>query len=87
MSGTVAVTSIGMFGGGGGIGIGIPTIHTLTVLVGGISQRPVVVEGSVEVRDIMDLTISVDHNLVDGGPAARFTAELRALIESPDLTA
>ena len=50
--------------------------------VGGISQRPVAVAGAIEVRDILDLTISVDHNLVDGGPAARFTAELRDLIES-----
>jgi len=83
MSGTVSVTSIGMFGDGGGIGIAIPTIHTLNVLVGGISERPVVVGGSVEIRDIMDLTISVDHDLVDGGPAARFTADLQRLLESP----
>lgn len=83
MSGTVSVTSIGMFGRGGGIGIAIPTIHTLNVLVGGISERPVVVAGSVEVRDIMDLTISVNHDLVDGAPAARFTADLQRLLESP----
>ncbi len=84
MSGTVSVTSIGMFGGGGGIGIAIPTIHTLNVLVGGISQRPTVVAGSIEIRDIMDLTISVNHDLVDGAPAARFTADLRRFMESFD---
>lgn len=81
-SGTIAVTAIGMFGGGGGYGITAPTIYPLGVVVGGVSDRPRVVEGSVMSRQVLDLTVTIDHNLVDGAPAARFVADLRASIES-----
>ena len=82
-SGTVAVTSVGMFGKTGGIGIGQPTIMSLSVLVGGRSMRPRVVEGQIMARLVLDLTISVDHAIVDGAPAARFAATLADLIERP----
>lgn len=85
MTGTVSVTSVGMFGGGGGFGIGFPTIQTLTVLVGGMSERPWVVNGEILPRRILDLTVTVDHDVVDGGPAARFVADLRHSIERPNL--
>jgi pyruvate/2-oxoglutarate dehydrogenase complex dihydrolipoamide acyltransferase (E2) component len=84
MTGTVSVTAVGMFGAGGGFGIGHPTIQTLTVLIGGISQRPWVVDGQIVPREILDLTVTVDHNVVDGAPAARFVADLRRLIENPE---
>jgi pyruvate/2-oxoglutarate dehydrogenase complex dihydrolipoamide acyltransferase (E2) component len=80
--GTVLVTAVGMFGGGGGHGIAPMTMMSLELLVGGISRRPWIVEGRSEVRDILDLTISIDHNVVDGAPAARFAADLRTLIET-----
>jgi pyruvate/2-oxoglutarate dehydrogenase complex dihydrolipoamide acyltransferase (E2) component len=85
MTGTVSVTSVGMFGGGGGFGIAHPTIQTLTVLIGGISQRPWVSDGEIVPRQILDLTVTVDHNVVDGAPAARFVAGLRQMIETPSL--
>lgn len=84
-TGTVAVTSVGMFGGGGGFGISFPTILTLTVLVGGLSEQPRVVDGQIVVRDVLDLTITVDHEVVDGAPAARFGADLRRMIEAGEL--
>ena len=52
------------------------------VIVGGLSQRPRVINGQVTVRDILDLTVAIDHNVVDGAPAARFAAEFRELLES-----
>ena len=82
MAGTVAVTSVGMFAGGGGFGIGFPTVLTLSVLVGGLSERPQVIDGRVEVREILDLTVTVDHNVVDGAPAARFVVDMRRLMET-----
>lgn len=82
-SGTVAVTSVGMFGQGAGTGIGQPTIMTLSVLVGGRSMRPRVVDGQIVARLVLDLTVSVDHSIVDGAPAARFSATLTDLIEHP----
>ena len=80
--GTVAVTAVGMFAGGAGFGITALTVMSLHVIVGGMSQRPRVVDGQVIVRDVLDLTLAIDHNVVDGGPAARFGAEFRALLES-----
>ena len=55
----------------------------LEVVVGGMTQRPRVVDGQVEIRDVLDLTLIIDHNVVDGAPATRFGAELRELIETP----
>ena len=81
-SGTVAVTAVGMFGGGGGFAIAPLALMSLQVVVGGMSQRPRVVGGQVEIRDVLDLTVTIDHNVVDGAPAARFGAELRRLIEN-----
>ena len=55
---------------------------TLEVVVGGMTQRPRVIDGQAEIRDVLDLTLVIDHNVVDGAPATRFGAELRQLIET-----
>jgi pyruvate/2-oxoglutarate dehydrogenase complex dihydrolipoamide acyltransferase (E2) component len=80
--GTVAATAVGMFAGGGGFGITPLTLMSLEVIVGGMTQRPRVVDGQVAIRDVLDLTLAIDHNVVDGAPAARFAAEFRELLES-----
>jgi pyruvate/2-oxoglutarate dehydrogenase complex dihydrolipoamide acyltransferase (E2) component len=80
--GTIAVTAVGMFAGGAGFGITPLTVMSLDVIVGGMSKRPRVIDGQVSVRDVLDLTLAIDHNVVDGAPAARFGAELRALLEN-----
>ncbi len=80
--GTVSVSSIGMFGGGGGFGIGFPTILSVGLFVGGLSEKARVVDGRIEPRQILDLTVMVDHKVVDGAPAARFVADLRARLEN-----
>jgi pyruvate/2-oxoglutarate dehydrogenase complex dihydrolipoamide acyltransferase (E2) component len=79
--GTVGLTAVGMFANGAGWGIPIPT-PTLTVTVGGISEKPGAVDGRIALREYLSLTISFDHELVDGAPAARFTRRFRELIES-----
>jgi pyruvate/2-oxoglutarate dehydrogenase complex dihydrolipoamide acyltransferase (E2) component len=80
--GTVAVTAVGMFAGGGGFGLTPMTMMSLEVVIGGMTQRPRVVDGQIEARDVLDLTIVIDHNVVDGAPATRFAARLRELIET-----
>jgi len=79
--GTVGLTSVGMFGTRSGWGLGMP-VHSLSVMVGGIAQKPGVIDGRIEVREYLDLTLSFDHNIVDGAPAARFAQKLADLIES-----
>lgn len=81
--GTVGVSAVGMFGAGGGHGIPTPGILSVMVVLGGISERAVVINGRVCPRRILDLTVTIDHAVVDGAPAARFVACLRQLIEHP----
>lgn len=79
--GTVGLSSVGMFGTGGGWGI-VMTPPTLMVVVGGISTQPRLVAGELRDREFLHLTLSFDHDVVDGAPAARFAARLTDLIES-----
>ncbi len=84
--GTVAMSSVGMFGGvaaGAVGGWGIPVAHhTLAITLGGTGRRPVLVDGCPQDREFLCVTISVDHAIVDGAPAARFAARFRELMES-----
>lgn len=81
--GTVGVTAIGMFGKGGGWAIPFG-VHSLDLALGGIAVKPGVVNGSVEIREYLDVTVSFDHDVIDGAPAVRFTSRLKELIESGD---
>jgi pyruvate/2-oxoglutarate dehydrogenase complex dihydrolipoamide acyltransferase (E2) component len=78
--GTVGVTAVGMFGQGGGWGIPIND-HTLDLTVGGIAKKPGVVDGQIAIRNYLCLTMSFNHSIIDGAPAARFSTRLRQLIE------
>lgn len=79
--GTVGITSVGMFGHGSGWAIPFG-VHTLELALGGIAQKPGVVDGRIEIRDYLCMTLSVDHDIIDGAPAARFIQRLKELIES-----
>jgi len=79
--GTVGMTSVGMFGKGSGWAIPFG-VHTLDVALGGIAEKPGVVEGRIEIREYLCLTLSFDHDIIDGAPAARFTQRLKEIIES-----
>jgi hypothetical protein len=80
-SSSVMVTAVGMFGKGGGWGITMPNF-TLTVTVGGIAKKPGVIEDCIVIREYLDLTISIDHDIVDGAPMVRFVNHFRELMES-----
>jgi pyruvate/2-oxoglutarate dehydrogenase complex dihydrolipoamide acyltransferase (E2) component len=69
-----------MFGEGGGWGIPLVPA-TLMLTLGGIAEKPGIVDGRIEPREYLSLTISLDHDIIDGAPAARFAARLKALIE------
>ena len=81
-SGTVGMTALGMFGKNvSGWAIHFPT-RTVDFALGGIKEKPAVIDGKVIPRDFLNLTIYIDHNIIDGAPAARFTSRLVELIES-----
>ena len=51
------------------------------ITVGGIATKPRYVDGALHAREILDLTVSVDHAVVDGAPAA--APSLRMAPQSP----
>ena len=81
-AGTTAITSIGMFGKSGGWGIAFLSTHTLGLTVGGIAAKPAIHDGKIEPGEFLQLTLSFDHDLVDGAPAARFTGRFIEMLET-----
>jgi pyruvate/2-oxoglutarate dehydrogenase complex dihydrolipoamide acyltransferase (E2) component len=80
--GTVGITSVGMFAKGhSGWGFA-PIVYGLGLIVGGTARKPVEVEGRIDLREILNLTVMFDHDVIDGAPAARFARRLVELIES-----
>ncbi len=53
--------------------------------VGMSSKRPVVIDDKIEIRTIMDVTISCDHRVVDGAVGARFLSAFKKYMEAPIL--
>lgn len=84
-AGTTLVTAVGMFGMGTGWAVGIVPLHTLCLTVAGITRKPGLVDDRVEPREYLALTASIDHDIVDGAPAARFAKHLRELIEGAEV--
>jgi pyruvate dehydrogenase E2 component (dihydrolipoamide acetyltransferase) len=52
------------------------------VALGSIAEKPWVVNGEVKIRQILNLTISMNHDVIDGVPARQFTQDLVNEIES-----
>jgi pyruvate/2-oxoglutarate dehydrogenase complex dihydrolipoamide acyltransferase (E2) component len=78
--GTVGLTAVGMFGKGSGWGI--PVANRTQITLGGIAEKPAAVDGQIAIREYLNMTLSFDHTIIDGAPAARFTERLKELIES-----
>ena len=53
------------------------------VAVNKVKETPVVVDGELEIRKMMNLSLSCDHRVVDGWDAAMFMQDLKKLIENP----
>ncbi|UCH10757.1 MAG: 2-oxo acid dehydrogenase subunit E2 [Fidelibacterota bacterium] len=79
--GVTAVTAVGMFGSGPLWPVPL-TSGTVTVAVGSIAKRPVPRSGQLEEREHLCLTISFNHDLIDGAPAARFVSRFAEWLSS-----
>ena len=79
--GTVVVTSVGMFGKVSGW-IVPPSVHPIMFALGSVMKQPRVRDGHIQIRDILYTTVLFDHDVIDGGPAARFVSHLVRLIET-----
>jgi 2-oxoisovalerate dehydrogenase E2 component (dihydrolipoyl transacylase) len=81
---TITITSLGKLGGI----VSTPIINQPEVGIIGVNkmvERPVVVQGRVEVRTMMNLSSSFDHRFVDGYEAATMIRALKDLLEQPAL--
>jgi pyruvate/2-oxoglutarate dehydrogenase complex dihydrolipoamide acyltransferase (E2) component len=83
LAGSVAVTAVGMFGTGNGWAVS-PTNYTLQLTVGGIGTKPRLVDGELRSRELLSLTVTFDHDVVDGAPAARFVQRLSDRLAAGD---
>jgi pyruvate/2-oxoglutarate dehydrogenase complex dihydrolipoamide acyltransferase (E2) component len=81
MSGTVVVTSVGMMGNIKGWAIP-SSFLPVSVVLGSVVKKPGVVDDRMEIREFLQLSVAIDHDVVDGAPATRFVAYLGKLIES-----
>ena len=80
-AGTIMVTSANA--GGSGMLWGVPVAsHTLNITIGGISRKMIKTNDTFDEREYLCLTVSVDHAIVDGAPAARFVRRFLRLIET-----
>lgn len=81
LAGSVAVTSVGMFATGTGWAIS-PTNYTLQLTVGGIGTKPRLIDGELQSREFLSLTVTVDHDVVDGALVTRFVQRLGDHLEA-----
>lgn len=79
--GNVAITSVGMMGKINGWFIH-KSVHPISFGVGSILKKPVVIGSEVRIRDILNMTILVDHDVIDGAPMVRFLNSLTMNIEA-----
>lgn len=80
MIGTVQISTIGGFGHAGWAVS--PPIYNLSLMLGGVVEKPVASGGQISVQQMMSVTLCLNHDIVDGAPAARFMRRLVQLIES-----
>ena len=79
--GNAAVTSVGMMGKVNGWFIH-RSVHPVSFGVGSVIKKPVVINNEVKIRDILNMTVLVDHDLVDGAPMVRMLKELTKYLET-----
>jgi len=80
-TGTAIVTTVNAVGRSAGWILPTRNMHSLSIAFGSITKKPWVVHGEILVREIMHLTITFDHDVIDGMPAQRFTQDLVTHIE------
>ena len=79
---TFTISNLGMFGIEEFTAI-INEPNACILAVGGIRQTPIVVNGEIKVGNMMKLTLSSDHRVVDGAVGAKFMQTLKQLLEEP----
>ena len=82
--GTFTITNLGMYG----VEFFIPIINppeAAILAVGRVVEKPVVVDGKIEIKPMMMLSLSYDHRIVDGAPAGEFLTKVKEGVEKIEL--
>ena len=82
MGATFSVSNLGMFGIEHFTAIINPPEAGI-LAIGGVEERPVIVDGELVMRKRMKVTMSCDHRVIDGATGAKFLQTLRRMIENP----
>ena len=80
--GTISITNIGVFG----IDAGTPILNpgeAAILAMGAVRRQPWEYRGEIALREIMTLSLSFDHRLVDGAQGSRFLADVGAILREP----
>jgi pyruvate/2-oxoglutarate dehydrogenase complex dihydrolipoamide acyltransferase (E2) component len=81
MMGTVMITTVGMVGHTKGWIVPF-SMHPLCLALGSLTVQPAVYKGEIQKREILHLTVLIDHDVIDGVPAARFVDDLVKKLEN-----
>jgi pyruvate dehydrogenase E2 component (dihydrolipoamide acetyltransferase) len=82
--GTFTISNLGMYGVDRFVAVLNPPQAGI-LAVGAIQERPVVEDGELVARPVMELTLSCDHRSVDGATASEFLGSVKAFLEEPGL--
>ncbi|MBN9180605.1 MAG: 2-oxo acid dehydrogenase subunit E2, partial [Microbacterium sp.] len=80
--GTFTITNVGVFGVEAGTPILNPGEAGILAL-GAVQRRPWEHEGGIALRDVMTLSLSFDHRIVDGAEGARFLMDVAGILREP----
>jgi 2-oxoisovalerate dehydrogenase E2 component (dihydrolipoyl transacylase) len=82
MGSTITLSSLGPMGGVTSTPV-INRPEVAIIAVNKVREMPVIVDGELEARKLMNLSLSCDHRVVDGWDAASFMQTMKSLIENP----
>jgi len=82
--GTFTVSNLGMFDIDGFTAIINPPEAGI-IAVGKLAKQPVIVDNEIAIRPLMQLSLTYDHRVLDGAPAAQFLRRVKELLENPGL--
>jgi pyruvate dehydrogenase E2 component (dihydrolipoamide acetyltransferase) len=82
-NGTFTITNLGMYE----VDSFIPIINppeAAILAVGAVKEKPVVINRKIEIRPMMTLSLTYDHRVLDGAPAAEFLRKIRSKLEGSE---
>ena len=79
--GNAVITSVGMMGKINGWFIQ-KSVHPVSFGIGSVLKKPIVIEDEIKIREILNMTILVDHDVIDGAPMVRLLNDLTKSLET-----